>query len=309
MNLAPIALFVYNRPKHTYRTLKALESADLSIYSDLYIFCDGPKKADDLVNINLINDVVEICKKKYSFRSVNLIQNEINKGLSKNIISGINFVLQKHDRIIVLEDDILVSIGFLKFMNDSLNLYEYESKVGCIHGWNYPLNTKNIQDETFFLYGADCWGWATWRRAWDKFELDGSRLLEEIIKANSEYDFNRRNTIDYIQMLKNQISGNNDSWAIKWHASLFIENMYCLHPVKSMVINIGLDSTGSNFGSSSIRQKQNSYTVVNPIKIEDSEWFHNEFQNKTTEYFFTQSFYQVKKRKLKEFLYKLLHKT
>jgi hypothetical protein len=304
---APIALFVYNRPVHTFKTLKALEACDLAKTSNLYIFCDGPKDMANDKSIDLLKNVNEICKKNYDFNTIKIIINEINLGLSKSIINGVESVLEKHDRVIVLEDDIVVSKGFLRYMNDALNLYEHEPKVGCIHGWNYPLNSKNINQDTFFLYGADCWGWATWKRAWNKFEGNGNLLLNKIIESNKQFEFNRRNTIDFVQMLQDQINGNNDSWAIRWHASLFNENMYCLHPVKSMVINIGLDSTGSNFGSSTINQKLNSRIDVKNIKIEDSEWFHKEFKYKKSNDFFKQSYYTLCKRKIKEYIYKLIN--
>lgn len=308
MNLAPIALFVYNRPEHTFKTLKALEVSELARFSDLYIFCDGPKDVADEKSTELLKKVQAICKKSYQFKSINIKINETNLGLSKSIITGVESVLEKHDRLIVLEDDIVVSNGFLKYMNDALNLYENESKVGCIHGWNYPLNTKNIQQETFFLFGADCWGWATWKRAWNKFEKNGTLLLNKIVESNQQFEFNRRDTIDFVQMLQDQINGKNDSWAIRWHASLFIEKMFCLHPVRTLVTNIGLDSSGSNFGSSSINQKMIDYIDVNPIEIIDSEWFHDEFKDKSSNHFFKQSFYAKYKRRVKEFIYKLIYK-
>lgn len=307
MKLAPIALFVYNRPLHTYKTLKALEIADLSTISDLYIFCDGPNHMAGDKNRDLINEVQAICKRNYQFKSINIKINETNLGLSKSIISGVDFVLEKYDRLIVLEDDIVVSKGFLKYMNDALNLYENESKVGCIHGWNYPLNSKNIQQDTFFLSGADCWGWATWKRAWNKFEKNGTLLLNKIVESNTQFEFNRRDTIDFVQMLQDQINNRNDSWAIRWHASLFIEKMFCLHPVRTLVTNIGLDSSGSNFGSSSINQKMIDYVDVIPIEITDSEWFHDEFKDKSSNHFFKQSSFAKYKRMIKEFIYKIIY--
>ena len=308
MNNAPIALFVFNRPEHTSKTLKALEASELAKNSHLYIFCDGPKNMADDKSLQLINNVQSICKKNYDFKTINIFTNETNLGLSKSIITGVDSILEKHDRVIVLEDDIVVSIGFLKYMNDALCLYEKEPTVGCIHGWNYPLNSKNIQQDTFFLYGADCWGWATWKRAWNKFNKNGTFLLNKIVESNQQFEFNRRNTIDFVQMLQDQINGKNDSWAIRWHASLFIEKMFCLHPVKTMVTNIGLDGSGSNFGSSSINQQMIDYIDLMPIELIDSEWFHNEFKNKNSNNFFTQSFYEKYKRRIKEVIYKLIYK-
>ena len=170
-------------------------------------------------------------------------------GLAKSIITGVSEIIARYGRVIVLEDDIVPSIGFLKYMNEALDLYENEDKVGCIHAWNYNLISNEFKNSTFFLRGADCWGWATWKRAWKFYNPNGTYLLDYIKNNNLSYNFNRRDTIDFVKMLKDQILNKNDSWAVRWHASLFIRNMYCLHPVKSMIINIGFDSSGVHNGS------------------------------------------------------------
>ena len=116
-------------------------------------------------------------------------------------------VIKKHGKVIVLEDDILPSRGFIKYMNDALQIYNSDSEVGCIHAWNYNFDTIDNQQSTFFLRGADCWGWATWERAWLLFNKDANYLLSEIKKLNSTFEFDRRGTHNYTAMLQDQIEG------------------------------------------------------------------------------------------------------
>ena len=117
----------------------------------------------------------------------------MNYGLSKNIIQGVSEILKKFKKIIVLEDDLIVNRYFLKFMNEGLTLYEKNKKVASIHGYVYPIkDIKNkIKSNTFFIKGADCWGWATWKRAWINFDSDGKRLLQNLKnKKIKEFNFN-----------------------------------------------------------------------------------------------------------------------
>ena len=102
-----------------------------------------------------------------------MVFRENNQGIFNNQVPAIEENLKKNDKIIVLEDDMVCSKGFLQYMNEALDFYNNEEMVGCIHGWNYPLDTRKAINDTFFLLGADCWGWATWRRAWRYFEHDG----------------------------------------------------------------------------------------------------------------------------------------
>lgn len=270
MNNAPIVLFVYNRPLHTSKTLEALKLNELAKESDLYIYSDGPKLPIDEQSVQRVRDYIHSLK---GFRNIHVIERLTNLGLANSIISGVSEIIERYNRIIVLEDDIVPSLGFLNYMNESLNLYIDEPKVGCIHAWNYNLNIQEYNESTFFLKGADCWGWATWKRAWDEFNPDGKKLLEIIESKKLEYDFNRRNTHGFVNMLKDQIQSKNDSWAIRWHASLFIKDMYCLHPTIPKVINIGLDNSGVHCGKINISQSTSSSFDIRKIPIHDSDWF------------------------------------
>ena len=288
MIISPIALFVYNRPEHTLLILEALEKNQLAKKSILYVFADGIKSGADVASIHKVNQVKNIIKSKSWCKQTIIIKREHNFGLAKSIISGVTEVIRKHKKVIVLEDDILVSTGFLSYMNDALNLYEHEEKVGCIHAWNYDFPHSKVRESTFFLKGADCWGWATWERAWSLFEPNGQQLLTEIADKKLAYSFDRNGTHSFFQMLKDQIAGNNDSWAIRWHASLFLKNKFCLQPAKAIVKNIGLDGSGIHCGANGMQQNPVMSINVNKIPIEEPAWFFKEMNkynrniNKTT---------------------------
>jgi len=278
MSYSPIALFAFNRPIHLKKVLDALFENPESIDSELYIFVDGPKTINENGINDKIKDVVEIVKSEKRFKSLNIEISQENKGLANSIIYGVTKILQIHETIIVLEDDIVPMRGFLNYMNQSLDMYRNTENVGCIHAWNYPIKTKRFQFDTFFLKGTDCWGWATWKGKWKMFEFNASKLYEIIVKKNLVFEFNRRNTINYLEMLQNQIDGKIDSWAIRWDASMLINNQLCLHPIKPIVINIGFDGSGIHKEISSVTQNATNYLNIIKVPITETPIFYEEFR-------------------------------
>ncbi|MGI8584331.1 MAG: glycosyltransferase family A protein [Chitinophagaceae bacterium] len=245
MTLAPIVLFVYNRPTHTQQTLEALAKNDLADKSILYVYCDGAKEGSDDKGKEKIKSTREVVKSRQWCKEVIVIEQDKNNGLANSIISGVTDIVNKHGSIIVLEDDIIVSPYFLKYMNDGLRVYKDEQKVICIHSYNYPINASRLP-ETFFMRGADCWGWATWARGWSLFESDAKKLLSRMDDESLHFEFDMEGTYPYIQMLKYQIENKVDSWAICWHASAFINNKYTLYPKTTLIYNAGFDNSGTH---------------------------------------------------------------
>lgn len=245
-NLSPIVLFVYNRPHHTQKTLDALAANPEAENSELYIYCDGAKSTASSEDIKNIEEVRRIVKGETRFNTVNIIVQEKNKGLASSIVNGVTEVVSKYNRVIVLEDDIVTSPFFLKYMNTALGLYENEKKVACITGYVFPA--KDTLPETFFLKGAECWGWATWERSWNQFENKGEQLLTELEKQKKQYEFDYNGTYPHYQMLTDRVEGKNKSWAICWYAMAFLKDMLTLYPAVSLVRNIGFDGSGEHCG-------------------------------------------------------------
>jgi len=252
---------------------------ELPDQSVLYIYADGPKENASEDQLKQIQKVRQLIRTKQWCKDVFIIERENNLGLANSIINGVTEILNKHDKVIVLEDDIVASKGFLKYMNEALCLYEKEDRVGCIHAWNYKMDTSGYPESTFFLKGADCWGWATWKRSWSLFNPDGGFLLESILSKNMQYEFDRRGTHNYEIMLRDQTEGKNDSWAIRWHASLFLQNKYCLQPARPIVKNIGFDNSGIHCNDTDMVQNPVDYININKIDVTESEWFLKAYNN------------------------------
>lgn len=245
--LAPVVLFVFSRPDHTRQTLKALAENILADRTDLIVYSDGARYLAEEGNVQAVR---AIFRSVSGFRSVTLIERERNYGLAQNIIDGVTTVCGRHGQVIVLEDDLVTSPYFLTYMNDALDLYRKDDRVACIHGYTYPV--KQPFTEAFFLPGADCWGWATWQRGWDCFNADGTALLKELKRRRLLRAFDFNGAYPYSKMLREQIAGKNDSWAVRWYASAFLAGKLTLYPGPSLVQNIGMDNTGTHCGISSV---------------------------------------------------------
>jgi hypothetical protein len=237
---APIALFCFNRPDLLSETLKALKKNTESSESELYIFSDGPRNDAD---IPLVQEVRELVNKTDGFYRVHRIMRETNIGLAENIINGINEVLSKNKKVIVLEDDIKVSDKFLSFMNEALQRYESFSNIWHISGWNYPINTENLSD--MFLWRVmNCWGWATWADRWQHFSKEPEKMMENFT-SEELYRFNLDGNYDFWKQVQDNYKGKINTWAVFWYATIFKNNGLCLNPTQTLVDNIGFGS-GTN---------------------------------------------------------------
>ena len=271
-------LFVYNRLEHTRRVLESVLLNPEAMETDLIIFSDGPRSVADT---KAVTEVQEFIDSIQGFKSVKIYTSLTNKGLATSIIDGVSFVLKNSNRVIVLEDDLVVSPYFLKYMNSGLEVYKDEAQVASIHGYCYPM--VRILEDTFFLRGADCWGWATWQRAWDNFEPNGGKLLSKLAEENLIRKFDLNGAYPYARMLKDQIKGKNNSWAIRWHASCFIKNMMTLYPANSLVQNIGNDSSGTHCNTTS---SFNVDLADHPILVKKLEIKENqEARNRVVNFF------------------------
>ena len=258
-SLAPIVLFTYNRPDHTRRTVEVLAKNELAAESDLIIFSDGPKDDAGAVKVKAVRDYLHTVS---GFKSVTINEKERNCGLANSVIAGVTEVVNKYGAVIVLEDDMVTSPYFLRYMNDALEMYKDEEQVISIHGYMYPV--KDQLPETFFLPGADCWGWATWKRGWDLFEPDGQKLLAglQMEKLTEAFDF--EGAFPFTKMLTDQINGKVDSWAVRWSASAFLHHKLTLYPGTSLLYNIGTDSSGTHCSSQPAFDTELS---LNPVKL------------------------------------------
>ena len=239
MTSTPIALFVYKRPHHTRKTLESLMANAEFSDSPLYVFCDGAKRKKD---IPLVRETRELIR-SYKLENATIIERQENMGLANSIITGVTELCNKYGRVIVVEDDLYLSPYFLKYMNTALDTYEEYDEVMHIAGYMFPVRVQ--LPETFFYRATSCWGWGTWKRAWDKFEPDAHTLLAGFQDDKKRWEFDIQGSTNFYRMLKYQAR---NSWAIRWYASVFLNNGLCLHPGKSLVNNIGHDDSGVHCG-------------------------------------------------------------
>lgn len=272
---APVALFAHRRRDHLERVVAALQANAGASDTPLVVFVDGPRTPDEAAQVAQVREFVGRID---GFASVDVIAREHNLGLAQSITTGVAQTLDRWGTVIVLEDDTVVGPHFLDYMNDGLRVYADDERVASIHGYVYPMDVD--LPDTFFMRGGDCWGWATWSRAWAHFDADGSRLRERLRASGAmdEWDFDGWSGL--APMLDGQIAGDVDSWAVRWSAATFLDGMYTLYPGRSLVHNIGNDGSGSHGGDSS-RFDVEPYAGrvdVRPIEVVEDPAIHAAFE-------------------------------
>jgi GT2 family glycosyltransferase len=296
--LAPIALFVYNRPEHTLKTLKAIKNNTLASESVLYIFSDGFKESTDDFDKKKILETRAIITSDQWCKIVKVFEFAKNKGLAASIIDGVSQVLQGHDKIIVLEDDIVTSRYFLQYMNDALNLYQNQEKVWHISGYSYPYRKKGLA-ETFFTRLMVCWGWGTWKNRWEYFQKNTDELLM-LFNKTMKYSFNYGKGNQSFGQIERNKAGIINTWAVYWYATIFTHNGFCLNPRESLVQNIGMDGSGIHCGNTSFYNVRvsNKYPVKFELNIKESSKTRKRIQ----EYFRTQELKIIVNNMIKRFI-------
>ena len=275
MTYAPIALFTYNRADHTRQAVESLLRNAEAKDTDLFIFSDGPKNEKAAKEVKANREFVRTIT---GFKSITIIEREKNWGLSKNLIEGITKINNEFGRVIVVEDDLVVSPFFLRYMNDGLEKYEHDERVASISAFLNPID-GDIPN-TFFLRYFACWGWATWKRAWDLLNTDSRDLLKKIRWKKN--DFNIGGTGPFYGILYCDKVGLNDSWAVRFYASCFLAGKLHLFPNQTMAIQTGMDGSGTHSkagGRNPYQQMTISNTPVNlgDIRVEENKKMYEAF--------------------------------
>jgi len=274
--LAPIALFVYNRPDHTRRTLSYLKKNVLADESRLFIFSDAAKtQADE----DKVNEVRQIIADVSGFKSVKVIQRKQNMGLAASIIDGVTQLVNEYGTVIVFEDDLLSSPFTLQYFNEALTQYANEDRVMHIGAYMYGLKEKALP-QTFLFRAATSWGWATWARAWKNFEPDIDTLMKQFDKQKINR-FSIEGTMNFWKQMQGFKAGKNNSWAIRWYASIFLKSGLTLNPSHSLVHNIGNDGSGTHSNNEHMYSVQVAQKPVTsfPDVIEENEKAYQAIRN------------------------------
>ena len=295
-NYAPIVLFTYNRANHTRKAIESLLECKEASETDLYIYSDGAKneahQASVLETRNYIHSIS-------GFKSVAIIERDRNWGLANSLIDGITSVVNKYGRVIVVEDDLIMSPFFLTYMNEALDKYAEDDRVSAVSAYVFPVKRK--LPETFFLRYFACWGWATWKRGWELFNPDINDIISQFNDDREKFLFDVNGSYDFYNMLLMQAEGKINSWACRFYASSFLAGKLILYPGRSLALQNGMDGSGVHCTSN-----RNYDTVLSPtaidlsdaIKVEMSQYAFNAYQS---------LFMRMSKRDWKSKIQKRLH--
>lgn len=233
---APLVLFTYNRPEALKQTLEALTQNILADETDLIVFSDAGKKADDR---HKVDEVRAYLRQIGGFNSLKVIQREENFGLARNIIEGVTAVIEEYGRVIVLEDDLLTSRNFLLFMNKALDHYAHRPDIFAVSGYTADLRVlSEYPHDTYLSYRPSAWGWGTWKDQWDGIDWD-VKDFDELVNDRAAIRRFERGGADMTRMLRHYMEGKNDSWAIRWSYAMHKRDAKSVHPRISKVQNIG----------------------------------------------------------------------
>jgi hypothetical protein len=273
---APIVLFIYNRPEHTRKTIQALAANQEARDSVLFVFADGPKTGASGETLQQIEETRNVIKSASGFKEIRLEESPENKGLANAVIYGTSKISSEYGRVITLEDDVLVSKYFLKYMNVALKRYHGNENIYMVAGYTFPYSRETPAHNSFFLPVTTTQAWGTWQRAWKHFDAAATGYKE--LKENEQLkkDFNLDNSYNYSQALINQMESRRiNSWAIRWWWTVFRKKGLVLFPDKSLVKNIGWDGSGTHSGSDNPYVDKNwdaNYFISSfPEKIEANE--------------------------------------
>ncbi len=237
---APVVIFVYNRLDETKNLIGSLIKNELAAESDVFIFSDGAKNKDDAIKVSSVREYIASLYESGIFKSVTITEAEKNKGLAGSVIAGVTDIIEKYGRVIVLEDDLTVSSVFLLYMNKCLDYYVDDGRIWSVSGFSRDLKSSGDMDQNVYLsYRAASEGWGTWKNRWDMVDWDVKDYKRFVMNPFANAMFSRGGD-DLPVMLRMQMRGYSDSWAIRFCYSQYKHNMYTVLPRKTLVKKGGL---------------------------------------------------------------------
>lgn len=251
-NLAPIVLFVYNRPNHTRKTIEALQKNHLAKDSILYIFADGAKTSANDEQIASVQQTRDYIKTVSGFKEVVIEEAQQNKGLANSVIYGVTKVINQYGKVIVVEDDLVTSPHFLRLLNEQLEVYKDDGRIFMVTGCNYNIKMPwYYRKDMYITHRGNSTGWGCWKECWDCADWNITDYHEFMSNPRKQALFNRGGD-DLTPMLRMQMEGKIDSWAIRWEYTMYKYDAYCVHPVKTFLWNSGFDGSGIHSGTRSL---------------------------------------------------------
>lgn len=247
----PVALFAYNRPDHTQRALGALSKCRKIEDCEFYFFSDGPRTDAARTEVEATRKVLHEWAQVFN---AHVVEQSHNLGLAKSIVTGVSDLCMQYGRVVVIEDDLIVSPDFLHYMIQALDHYENDAQVMQVGG--FTLSTPSgITTDAFLLPVTTTWGWATWQRAWQYFSWQPVSLETAKSDKNWRELFDINGTCAFYSMLEDRLAGRNDSWGILWWYAVSRQSGLVVYPTRSLVWNGGFDGSGIHCGSGDFLQQ------------------------------------------------------
>lgn len=270
MDITPIAIFAFNRPEHLRRMLLSLDqSMPATNRYEFWFFIDGPRFEDER---KLVSETIAVAQSWSSGRTSFIVPSLTNKGLAASVRQGITQVLKEYESVIVLEDDLILQSGCIQYLSWGLRLFKMDNRVASVQAYSYPLNLES--ELPYFMRGAGSWGWATWADRWQRARWDSEEILADLRCRSliKELDFDGK--YFYSAMLKEQIEGKIDSWAVPFYCDTFAKGLLSVYPSKSLVINGGMDGSGTHEGeglAKKFNSSEGKFSVPNvELVVEES---------------------------------------
>jgi len=241
-DLAPIAVFAYRRTRHLARTLDALKACSEFAQSPVFIFSDGARNEAAAADVAQVRALLQARRRA----NITIVEAPKNLGLAASITKGVTRLCDEFGRAIVIEDDLIVSPGTLSWFNAALDRYAAEDAIWQISAHQFPVPEFHRRDTGIFLHLTTSWGWAVWKRAWDRYDphATGWESLKTDALLSRRFDLN--GSYPYARMLIHQMEGRLDSWAIRFWWTVFGAGGMSLFPPRSLVTNIGYDETATH---------------------------------------------------------------
>lgn len=246
--LAPVVLFVYNRLDHTQRVIETLAKNELAKDTEFFVFSDAAKTEKGLEKVTAVREYINRTEWQSQFKNVTIVQAEKNKGLAKSVIGGVSEIIEKYGKVIVIEDDLILSPYFLNYMNGALDYYKNDSKIWAISGYTFPMRSlKSYPHDVYYSYRGSSWGWATWADRWSLVDWEVEDYAALMSSPERQKQFNRGGN-DLVNMLRLQMEGKIDSWAVRWVYTQSKLDTYTVYPKYSYLGNGGCDGSGTHSG-------------------------------------------------------------
>jgi len=237
-------MFVYNRADHFQKTYDALSLCPEAKESVLYVFSDGAKNDKAKPAVENVRKAVRNISQKGDFKEVNIVESSENKGLAASVIAGVSKVIDKYKKVIVVEDDCVPSVHFLKYMNNALEYYKDTDGVGSIAGYTPPISfPDDYKKDIFAAYRSCSWGWATWDYIWRDVDWTLSFMREFYNDRSMIKKLNSFGNDRFLRLYRQTVS-NANSWSVKFGAHHIKENLLTIYPKYSYISNIGCDESG-----------------------------------------------------------------